>query len=75
MYSMSRVPLADIKTLTFHKDSYTNARRVAAVPQLTCVGNACKLFQPEVVRCYNAGGRGSDVDWTVSTGWIFFQRF
>ena len=63
---MSRIALSDIKQLTFvGGGAMTKARRVAPIPQLTCVGSACKYFQPEVVRCYNAGGSGVDVDWTV----------
>ncbi|KAF8199598.1 hypothetical protein BJ912DRAFT_1020190 [Pholiota molesta] len=60
---MSRVELAKIPALTFYKDEYTAARRTAALPQLVCVGKPCKLYQPEVVRCVNIGGVGTDVDW------------
>ncbi|KDR76293.1 hypothetical protein GALMADRAFT_68043 [Galerina marginata CBS 339.88] len=60
---MSKVELAKIKSLTFYNDAQTAARRTAALPQLVCVGKPCKLFQPEVVRCINLGGVGTDVDW------------
>lgn len=60
---MSRVELAKISALTFYKDALTAARRTDAWPQLKCIGSACKLYQPEVVRCVNLGGSGTDVDW------------
>ncbi|RXW25593.1 hypothetical protein EST38_g214 [Candolleomyces aberdarensis] len=60
---MSRVELAKIPSLTFYKDAVTAARRTSPWPQVTCVGNACKLYQPEVVRCVNLGGSGTDIDW------------
>ena len=68
---MSRVALSKINSLTFHRDTLTKSRRVGAIQQLTCHGKACKLYQPDVVRCYNEGGDGVDVDWRVSL-WIFF---
>ncbi|KIY73941.1 DUF1183-domain-containing protein, partial [Cylindrobasidium torrendii FP15055 ss-10] len=61
---MSKILLSDIKQLTFYKDRETIARRTDAVPQLQCVGNVCRTFEPEVVQCTNAGGEGTDVDWT-----------
>ncbi|TEB34780.1 DUF1183-domain-containing protein [Coprinellus micaceus] len=60
---MSRVALAKVPSLTFYKDAVTEARRSSAWPQLTCLGSACKLYQPEVVRCVNLGGSGTDIDW------------
>ncbi|KAI8969868.1 hypothetical protein BD414DRAFT_502411 [Trametes punicea] len=60
---MSRVPLAKIPSLTFYKDELTVARRGPPIPQLTCIGKPCRLYQPEVVRCVNLGGSGTDVDW------------
>ena len=62
---MSRVELAKIRSLTFYKDEVTTARRTSAWPQLKCIGTACKLYQPEVVRCVNSGGSGTDIDWKV----------
>ncbi|KAH8112714.1 DUF1183-domain-containing protein [Phellopilus nigrolimitatus] len=61
---MARVALSKIRTLTLHKDELTKSRRLHPILQLKCVGSACKLYQPEVVRCYNAGGEGAEVDWT-----------
>lgn len=62
---MSRVKLQNIPTLTFYKDALTAARRTDAIPQLTCIGKACRLYQPEVIQCTNAGGTGPNVDWRV----------
>ncbi|KAL0574738.1 hypothetical protein V5O48_007222 [Marasmius crinis-equi] len=60
---MSKVKLESIKALTFYQGENTKARRSQPIPQLTCVGKPCRLYQPEVVRCINLGGRGTDVDW------------
>ena len=62
---MSRILLQNIPALTFYKDSLTVARRADAIPQLNCIGKACKLYQPEAIRCTNVGGSGNDVDWKV----------
>ena len=63
---MSRIALDEIRSLTLHRGDLTLGKRVRPIQQLKCVGSVCKEFQPEVVRCYNAGGQGIDVDWTVS---------
>jgi len=60
---MSKVLLSSIRSLTFYKDSETQSRRGKPISQLTCNGKACKLYTPDVVRCQNAGGYGTDVDW------------
>ena len=62
---MSRVQLARIKSLTFYKDTFTAARRTDPLPQLTCLGEPCQLYTPDVVRCVNIGGEGTEVDWRV----------
>ena len=62
---MSRVQLQNIPALTFYKDALTAARRVDAVPQLTCIGKPCRVYQPEAIRCTNIGGSGNNVDWKV----------
>jgi hypothetical protein len=37
------------------------------IAQLTCVGRACDLFQPQVVQCSNMGDDGlGNVQWKVS---------
>ncbi|KAL5486237.1 hypothetical protein ACEPAI_7282 [Sanghuangporus weigelae] len=61
---MSRVLLEQIRSLTLYKGELTKAQRLPPIQQLKCVGKACKLFQPDVVRCYNNGGSGTDIDWT-----------
>jgi len=60
---MSRLELARIPALTFYKDSETTYRRTSPLPQLVCQGKPCKLYTPEVVRCENLGGVGTEVDW------------
>ena len=62
---MSRVELAKIRSLTFHKEEKTAYRRTSPYPQLICIGKPCGLYQPEVVRCISLGGTGVDVDWKV----------
>jgi len=64
---MSRIQLHNIPALTFYKDALTAARRSDAIPQLTCVGKACKLYQPEAIRCVNVGGSEANVDWKCET--------
>lgn len=63
--SYTRVKLSSIPGLTFYKDAYTLAKRGSPIPQLTCIGKGCKLFTPDVVRCTNLGGSGTEVDWKV----------
>jgi hypothetical protein len=62
---MSRIALSQIQSLTFVAGRKTKARRLQPIPQLTCIGDGCKYYQPEVIRCVNAGGDGVDVDWKV----------
>ncbi|OBZ72211.1 Store-operated calcium entry-associated regulatory factor [Grifola frondosa] len=64
---MSRVALSRIKSLTFYKDAQTLSRRGKPVPQLNCIGKPCNLYTPEVIRCVNIGGEGTDVDWKCET--------
>jgi hypothetical protein len=59
-----RVKLSSIRSLTFYAGELTTSRRTAPVEQLVCEGAPCRRFQPDVVRCTNAGGTGSDIDWT-----------
>ncbi|KAI0762059.1 hypothetical protein BC629DRAFT_1544677 [Irpex lacteus] len=60
---MSKVALASIKSLTFYEDALTTARRTEPIAQLNCLGKGCSLYTPEVVRCTNVGGHGTDIDW------------
>ncbi|TRM64220.1 hypothetical protein BD626DRAFT_491139 [Schizophyllum amplum] len=61
--SRDRLLLESIPALTFYAGEETVARRSDPIPQLTCIGNPCKLYQPEVVRCENIGGKGTEVEW------------
>ncbi|KAK6433227.1 hypothetical protein LTR95_010599 [Oleoguttula sp. CCFEE 5521] len=60
--------LSTVKSLTLHANSLTTSRRLAPVPQLTCVGGSASKFADvvEVMRCTNSGrGYGKeDVEWT-----------
>ncbi|KAF8339680.1 uncharacterized protein EI90DRAFT_3279271 [Cantharellus anzutake] len=58
-----RVLLSSIKSLTLFSDEYTLARRASPIPQLTCIGQVCDVFQPEAIQCFNIGGTGTDVKW------------
>ncbi|KAI0058595.1 DUF1183-domain-containing protein [Artomyces pyxidatus] len=60
---MSRVALASIPSLTLYRDALTATRRGQPIQQLECLGKACRLFTPDVVRCVNMGGAGNEVDW------------
>ena len=63
---MSRVELAKVRSLTFYHDELTAARRTKRIPQLVCVGRACKHYTPEAVHCENIGSSGADgPDWKV----------
>jgi len=61
------VLLSRVKTLTLRHGQQTSARRVSAIPQLTCVGgNAQGLYEVDILRCKNAGSEYDveDVQWT-----------
>ncbi|KZP11055.1 DUF1183-domain-containing protein [Athelia psychrophila] len=60
---MSRVKLSSIESLTFYKEELTAARRTSPIEQLKCLGAPCRLYTPEVVRCENIGGDGTEVEW------------
>ena len=60
-----RILLEKIPALTFYAGEETVARRTDPIPQLTCIGKPCKIYQPEVVRCTNIGGTGTEVEWKV----------
>jgi len=65
--SYSRVKLADIPALTLYNDEPTLSRRGQPFPQLVCKGKPCNLFTPDVIRCVNVGGEGTNVDWKCET--------
>ncbi|KAF2404619.1 hypothetical protein EJ06DRAFT_535767 [Trichodelitschia bisporula] len=63
----NRVLLSNVKTLTLRKDATTAHRRVPPIPQLTCIGGSARgLYEPDVIRCTNAGSDYSpdNVQWT-----------
>ncbi|KAH9972763.1 hypothetical protein BGW80DRAFT_1172618 [Lactifluus volemus] len=64
---MSRVKLTDISALTLYSGEPTLSRRGQPIRQLVCKGDACKLFTPDVIRCVNLGGEGTEVDWKCDT--------
>lgn len=61
-----KVLLSSIRSLAFFSEEYTKARRSSPIPQLTCNGKICGLYQPDAVQCVNIGGDGTDVNWKVS---------
>lgn len=59
--------LSNVRTLTLREGQKTSARRVTAIPQLTCIGgNAKGLYDVDVMRCKNSGSEydPEDVQWT-----------
>lgn len=61
--------LSNVNTLTFRANRMTTARRVSAIPQISCVGPSgkiCSLYQPDTVRCTNDGYgyNEEDIQWT-----------
>ncbi|KAK7745643.1 hypothetical protein SLS62_009751 [Diatrype stigma] len=56
--SRDAILLSDVETLTLRAGRPTTHRRVSAIPQLKCVSPPaiCRLHEPEVMRCTNAGG-------------------
>jgi len=65
--SSNAVLLSSIKSLTLRGDKMTTARRVSAIPQLTCSGGSAQgLYEIDVMRCTNSGSSygSSDVEWT-----------
>jgi len=48
--------LHDIKELEFTAGKFTASRRVAAIPQLECIGGSARgVHEPDTVRCVNVG--------------------
>jgi hypothetical protein len=60
------VDLRGVSALTFRRGRMTAARRVAAVPQLTCVGGPCSMHADSIdtIQCTNVGEDDhGDVQW------------
>lgn len=65
--SKDAVLLSNVRSLTLTNGKKTTARRVSAIPQLTCVGgNAKGLYDIDVMRCKNSGSEydPEDIQWT-----------
>lgn len=61
------VLLSKVRSLTLQNHKQTTARRVTAIPQLTCVGgNAKSLYEVDVMQCTNSGSEydAEDIQWT-----------
>ncbi|WVN88857.1 uncharacterized protein L203_104071 [Cryptococcus depauperatus CBS 7841] len=68
MLKAKKISLSSIKTLTFYADKLTASRRTSPIPQLTCQGPGCKIFQPDVVQCLNMGDDGlGNIQWKCDT--------
>ncbi|KAL1439441.1 hypothetical protein MTO96_010255 [Rhipicephalus appendiculatus] len=62
--------------LTFRQGLYTTARRSPSVPQLNCRGGSAGCQdQPSVVKCYNRGTNGRDVQWECKAEMNDTQKF
>ncbi|KAI4208026.1 MAG: hypothetical protein LQ346_000190 [Caloplaca aetnensis] len=64
-----KVLLSKVKTLTLRHGLKTSHRRVAATPQLKCVGgNARGLYDVDIMRCKNQGSDYDDenIQWTCT---------
>jgi len=70
-----RVLLSSIKALTLYAGEKTLSRRGRPVPQLTCIGDACKYWTPDAVQCINVGGDGVDVNWKCDADLLDTLRF
>ncbi|EIW68679.1 hypothetical protein TREMEDRAFT_31622 [Tremella mesenterica DSM 1558] len=63
-----KIALNSIKTLTFYAGEQTTSRRTTSIPQLKCLGRACREYQPEVVQCINVGeDGGGGIQWKCET--------
>lgn len=65
--SKDAVLLSNVRTLTLQSGKQTTARRVSAIPQLTCVGgNGKGFYDVDVMRCKNSGSEydPEDIQWT-----------
>jgi len=59
----SKVPLRNIDSLVFSRDSKTTGRRSSPIPQMQCTGGPCHL-SPASIFCKNIGlDSNDDVNW------------
>jgi hypothetical protein len=61
-----RLRLSSIPSLTFRAGEHTTGRRTDPTAQLVCDGAPCAHVAPSVVHCSNAGGFGTEVQWTCT---------
>ncbi|KAH8801217.1 hypothetical protein DL96DRAFT_1538488 [Flagelloscypha sp. PMI_526] len=61
--SSSHVKQEEVKSLLLYKGKLTKSTRTSPKQQLTCYGAACRYFQPDAIRCQNAGHAGDKVKW------------
>ncbi|KAJ8110555.1 hypothetical protein OPT61_g6639 [Boeremia exigua] len=64
-----KVKLSNIQSLTLRKGLDTSHRRVAAMPQLSCIGGSAKgLYEVDVMRCKNSGSDydSENIQWTCT---------
>ncbi|PGH02694.1 hypothetical protein AJ79_07573 [Helicocarpus griseus UAMH5409] len=69
--SPSAVHPSSIPALTLYSNRQTTSRRLAPIPQLTCIGPSkkiCALYTPDVMRCTNQGHDydPDDIQWTCT---------
>jgi hypothetical protein len=67
--SQDKIKLSNVQSLTLRSGLKTSHRRVAAVPQLKCIGGSAKgLYEIDVMRCKNSGSDYSseDIQWTCT---------
>lgn len=58
------VRLTDVPNLVLSNNKMTTARRVAPIPQMSCVGGHCNVaYMPTTMQCQNTGHNGVDVTW------------
>jgi hypothetical protein len=65
--SNDAVLLSNVRSLTLQTGKQTTARRVEAIPQLTCIGGSGQgLYDVDVMRCENSGSEydAEDIQWT-----------
>lgn len=62
-YTYKKVNIRDVSALTFSKGLYTTGQRYQPISQLSCRGENCWRFQPEVIQCSVSGWNGDDAQW------------
>eukprot|EP00124_Ichthyophonus_hoferi_P001468 Ihof_evm11s77 gene=Ihof_evmTU11s77 len=74
--SHKKILLSDVKALTLRSGAVTTGRRMAAIPQLSCIrGSAGCKHTPDVVQCVNRGTDGVDIQWECKADLNINHRF